>query len=130
MNIEPFRTTLETAEAKALATTGPNGINVVPVSVIVVTETEIHLFDFFMNKTAENIKVESAVALTAWTGLEGIQVKAIAEYVASGEVYEAAVTTMQEQFPERVLKGVVVLSPQAVYDISADRERAGIQLDN
>jgi predicted pyridoxine 5'-phosphate oxidase superfamily flavin-nucleotide-binding protein len=119
---------LQTAEAKALATQGPAGLNVVPVSVITVTDREIHLYDFFMRKTVENIKAEGTVALTAWSGLEGVQVRAMAEYVTDGAVFTAAQTEMQERFPERVLKGVVVLMPTAVYDISAGVERAGVLL--
>ena len=120
-----MQTQLETAEAKALATYGPAGINVVPVSVIAVTETEIHLYDFFMGKTVENIKAEAAVALTAWSGLQGVQVRATAAYCTEGAVFTAAQTEMQVRFSDRVLKGVVVLTPTAVYDISADANRAG-----
>lgn len=107
------------AEARALATTGPNGVNVVPVSVVNVTNTEIHLYDFFMGKTVVNLQAEPQVALTAWSGLSGMQVKATATYVTNGDVFAAAKTEMRERFPERTLSGVIVLTPTAVYDISA-----------
>jgi putative heme iron utilization protein len=123
-----IQTQLREAEAKALATLGPAGVNVVPVSVITVTDTDIHLYDFFMSKTVTNIKANPDVALTAWSGLRGVQVRARATYVTDGELFTAATATMLERFPDRVLKGVVVLEPTTVYDVSADRVRAGTQI--
>jgi predicted pyridoxine 5'-phosphate oxidase superfamily flavin-nucleotide-binding protein len=125
---EQIQAALLNAEAKALATIGPAGLNVVPVSVIDVTEDNIFLFDFFMGKTVENIQAEAQVALTAWAGLTGVQVRATAEYISDGEVFDVANETMKEQYPERVLKGVLVLTPKAVYDVTADRELAGTLL--
>lgn len=113
---------LQNAGARALATTGPHGVNVVPVSVIHTSETEIHLFDFFMGKTVENLKVESSVALTAWSGLVGIQIKGESEYVESGEMFDSYAVEMKERFPERTLHGVIVIKPSYLYDISAGSE--------
>ncbi len=110
------------AEARALATTGPHGVNCVPVSVVEVTDEAIYLYDFFMGKTVENVRATPEVALTCWTGLAGVQVKATAEYVTKGELYTQAKTKMLERFPERTLSGVLVLSPTNVYDISAGEE--------
>lgn len=107
------------AEAKALATCGPEGVNVVPVSVIEVSESKIVLFDFFMDKTVKNLKVDPDVALTAWSGLTGLQVKAKAEYQTSGKLFDGSVEKMKVQFPERTLSGVIVLTLTHVYDISA-----------
>jgi hypothetical protein len=115
-----MRTTLETAEGRALATTGPHGINVVPVSVITLTEAgEIYLYDFFMDKTVTNLTSDSTVALSAWSGLAGIQVKATAAYETAGERFAAEEVKMKAQFPDRTLRGVIILTPSAVYDISA-----------
>lgn len=113
------------AEAKALATTGPNGVNVVPVSVVKLEGDSIYLYNFFMGKTVENLVTEERVALTCWSGLEGVQVKAKAEYHATDKIFEEAEVEMKEQFPDRVLKGVIVLKPHSVYDISVGLERAG-----
>ena len=121
-------TTLLEAEAKALATTGPHGVNVVPVSVINIVEDSIYLYDFFMGKTVKNLCASPAVALTAWSGLEGIQVKATATYHNSGIKFEAAVTAMKTQFPDRILRGLIILMPTVVYDISAGLDRAGVVL--
>jgi predicted pyridoxine 5'-phosphate oxidase superfamily flavin-nucleotide-binding protein len=120
MNIpSPIQTAVREAEARALATTGPHGVNVVPVSVVHVTDEAIHLYNFFMGKTVENLLVEPAVALTVWKGLSGVQIKATASYVTSGEVFEAAVATMKVRFPERTLSGVIILTPMSIYDTSA-----------
>lgn len=113
---------LQNSEARALATTGPHGVNVVPVSVIDVSSSEIHLFDFFMDKTVENLQVDETVALSAWSGLVGVQVKARAEYQEAGELFESSTVVMKERFPERTLRGVIILHPNHVYDISAGSE--------
>lgn len=121
MHLTPdIRTTIETAAAKALATNGPHGVNVVPVSVVKMASTdEIYLYDFFMGKTVENLIAEPAVALTAWSGLAGVQLKATASYVTEGDRFTAEQAAMREQFPDRTLRGVLVLRPTEVYDIGA-----------
>jgi predicted pyridoxine 5'-phosphate oxidase superfamily flavin-nucleotide-binding protein len=115
---KPVTDILTTASAKALATTGPHGVNVVPVSMIKVNDDSIWLFDFFMDKTASNAISDSEVALTAWTDMVGVQVKANASYVTEGETFEAAAAWVVTQNPERVTKGLLVLKPTAVFDIS------------
>ena len=113
------------ASAKALATSGPEGINVVPVSVVRVTPELITLYDFFMGKTVRNLVATPTVALACWSGLQGIQVRAIAVYITTGEDFDAAATEMRQQFPERILKGLIHLTPTAVFDVSADTVRIG-----
>jgi hypothetical protein len=113
------------ADSRALATTGPHEVNVVPVSVVAVHDNQIYLYNFFMKKTVENVRTEPYVALTCWKGLEGIQVKATALYVTEGELFNDAKEAMLTRFPDRTLGGVVILTPQHVYDISADGARAG-----
>lgn len=109
---------LHTATAKALATMGPAGINVVPVSMIKVTDHEIWLFDFFMEKTVENIKTTPNIALTAWTDMVGIQIKGEATYHSEGEIFDQGAAYVQAHNPDRVTKGVLIIAPTAVYDIS------------
>ena len=128
MLTQPMVAMIETALARALATSGPHGVNVVPVSVLKVESDKVYLYNFFMGKTVENIAVQPLVALTCWQGLEGIQIKAIAEYVSGGPMFESAVEEMKMRFPDRTLKGVIVVIPTAVYDISADAARAGVEL--
>jgi uncharacterized protein len=120
MTISPFVTdAVIAAEARALATSGPAGINVVPVSVVEVTDTSIYLFDFFMNKTVENICLQPDVALVVWKGLTGVQIKATAQYVTDGDIYDSYVISMKVMYPGRTLRGVLVLTPTSVYDVSA-----------
>jgi len=121
--------TILSAEARALATYGPHGVNVVPVSVVKVEGENIYLFNFFMGKTAENLQSDTSVALTCWLGLEGVQIRATAEYITEGDMFDAATTEMKERFPDRTLKGIIKLTPSAAYDISADAARAGKVLE-
>ena len=109
---------IEDFSSAALATNGPRGLNVVPISVVEVQDGEIHLYDFFMHKTAENIKADSTVAFTCWRDFVGVQVRAEAKYDTAGEVFEAAVVAMKERFPDRTLAGVIRLTPTEVYDVA------------
>ncbi|NCO62030.1 hypothetical protein GW879_01075 [Candidatus Kaiserbacteria bacterium] len=113
------------AEAKAFATYGKRGINVIPVSVVSVGPESIILYNFFMGKTIENILSDNLVSLSCWSGLTGVQIKGVATYVTAGAVFEQAKVQMLEQFPTRVLKGLVTITPSEVYDISADITKAG-----
>jgi len=116
---------INNAEAKALATYGSRGINVVPVSVVSVDAEFITLYDFFMRKTVENVLSNNDVALSFWSGLAGIQIKGRASYVTTGIEFEKSTREMLEQFPTRVLKGLIKIVPTAVYDVSADITKAG-----
>ena len=110
--------TLVQASAKALATSGPEGVNVIPVSMIKVNEDSIWLFDFFMEKTSSNLAVNKEVALTAWTDMTGVQIKAEATYVTEGADFNNAIEWVSTQNPDRVTKGLIVLKPITIFDIS------------
>lgn len=114
--------TLTDATAKALATTGEHGINVVPVSILKVNDDSIWLFDFFMDKTITNITTNTDVALTAWTDMIGVQIKAVATYHTEGAEFDAAVAWVKTQNPDRVTRGLLILKPTAVFDISPGGE--------
>jgi hypothetical protein len=119
MTITPeFKEMITGAEARAFGTFGPQGVNVVPVSVVDITDARVCLYNFFMGKTVENLLTEPTVAHTVWKGLQGIQIKATAEYVTSGEAFNTATATMKVRFPDRTLSGLIYLTPTAVYDIS------------
>lgn len=119
MRITPVvQTILETAPAKALATSCPGDINVVPVSMIRVGESTIWLFDFFMNKTAHNACSSSACALTVWEDMKGLQIKGDVTYVTEGESYDEAVNWVCEHNPDRTVKGLLIIKPTAIFDIS------------
>lgn len=115
---EPITTILTTATAKAFATTGPAGLNVVPVSLIKVNTDTVWLFDFFMDKTKQNLQAEPTVSLVAWREMTGIQLKANASYHTTGPDFEAAVAWVKTQNPDRVVQGLIVLTPTALFDIS------------
>tara|TARA_B100001989_G_C24318897_1_gene354173 strand:+ start:21 stop:437 length:417 start_codon:yes stop_codon:yes gene_type:complete len=112
-----IKSLLENASAKALATNGPEGINVVPVSMIRVNSDSIWLFDFFMNKTKNNLAADGQVALAAWTDMTGVQIKAEVTYLSAGAEFEEAAAWVETQNPERVTKGLLVLKPTAIYDV-------------
>lgn len=114
-NLKAF---LNNASAKALATNGSDGINVVPVSMIKANDDSIWLFDFFMDKTAKNTQTVEQVALTAWTDMKGLQIKAQVRYINSGDDFTTAVNWVATQNPSRILKGLLILKPIKVYDIS------------
>lgn len=114
-----IQNTIETAEGKALATYGVAGLNVVPISMARVVGDEVWLFDFFMGKTIKNIESANDVAVTAWAGLSGIQIKGTAIIHREGDVFEAGAAWVTEQNPDRVTRGVIVITPEKIFDISA-----------
>lgn len=116
---------INNAEARVLATSGPHGVNAVPVSVVEVMSGKIQLYNFFMGKSVENLQADPEVSFSCWKGFVGIQVKATAAYMTNGEQFESAVPVMKERFPDRTLHGVIVLTPSNIFDISASNERAG-----
>lgn len=105
------------SEAKALATTGPNGLNIVPVSTIKIQMGKIILVDYFFNKTRQNLQSGDSVALTAWTGLKGYQIKADVKYVNQGVLFDDVKAWISQLHPERTVCGAVVLTPTEVHDI-------------
>jgi hypothetical protein len=114
------------AEAKALATKGSDGsLNVVPVSTLKMAGEEIVLVNYFFGQTLKNLQSNSEVALAYWKGLEGYQIQAVARHETAGPLFEEVVEWIKEILPERVVKGIVILTPQSVRDVSADATRAG-----
>lgn len=118
MSMEPYIDQVINSPMRVLATYGPVGINVVPVSVVTKEGSDIILYDFFMGKTIENIKVTGEMALTAWDGMSGIQIKGKACYESAGDSYINAVTVMRERFPERTLRGIIRITPLQVFSVS------------
>lgn len=114
-HIEQF---LLEATSKALATVGENGINVIPVSTIRVVDGDIWLINYFMDKTLQNIKDNKNVALVCWLKMMGYQIKGEAEVFSEGEKFEQAVKWVKEILPERTVKGLLILHPKEIFDIS------------
>ena len=111
------------AEAKALATSTKNDVNVVPVSSVKVVENNIWLIDYFFDKTLKNIKENPNVALTFWIGLRGFQLKASTTYLTKGNDFEKATQWISEIHPNRIVKGLLILSLKEIFDISINNKR-------
>lgn len=110
--------TLLSADSKALATTGPHGLNVVPVSTIRIVDGKIWLINYFFKKTLENILTDPSVSLVGWKGFDGFQVRASVVYVDKGAQFEEARKWVAQSLPDRVVKGLLILTPEFAYDIS------------
>jgi hypothetical protein len=106
------------AEGKALATHGPHGLNVVPVSTIRIVDGKIWLINYFFKKTIENIKAEPRVSLVGWKGFDGFQIKGDILCVTEGPQFEEAKAWVAQKLPDRVVKGLLILSPEEIYNIS------------
>lgn len=106
------------SDTSALATSGPNGINVVPVSVFEARGGEVIVYNFFMQKTEENLASETRVAFSCWKGFVGVQLKADVVVEYAGPDFDEAVIVMKERFPERTLKSLIKLTPVEIYDIA------------
>ncbi len=113
------------ADGKALATMSGGNINVVPVSSINIVNNEIWLINYFMGKTHQNIVNNSDIALAIWKGMEGYQIKGNAVYLTEGGMFDEAKLWIGKILPERVVKGLLVITPREVFDVSASKERAG-----
>ncbi len=106
------------SESKALATHGSGGVNVVPVSTLYIVDGSIWLMHYFFKKTFDNIMHDPRVALVCWKGSSGYQVKGTVSYHTDGPLFEKAVHMVSEHLPDRIVKGLLVLSPEECYDIS------------
>lgn len=115
---QEIKNTLLLAEAKALATFSQNDINVVPVSTVKVVANKIWLIDYFFNKTRTNIKENTNVSLTFWIGLKGYQIKAKATHLTKGDDFNKAKNWISKEHPNRNVKGLVVLKPTEIFNIS------------
>ncbi len=110
---------LTDATQYALATTGASGLNVVPLSMLRVVDDTVWVFDFFMSKTAKNCKEHEAVALAAWKDFAGVQIHGTAQYITEGALFADAVAWVATENPDRVVRGLLVITPTKIYDISA-----------
>lgn len=116
---------IENAEGKALATHVPDCLHVVPVSTVKVKNNQILLVNYFMGKTLKNIQENPGVSLACWRGLEGYQIKGTVQYVTEGDIFDSMKAMVYEMLPDRVVKGVLILTPAEVYDVSATIDRPG-----
>lgn len=118
-HIEQF---ILSADSKALGTISTSGIvNVVPVSSIKIINEKLVLVNYFMDKTLENIKSHNQVSLVAWSKMMGYQIKGVAEYVTEGSIFDDIVLWIKETIPDRVVKGIIFISPTEIYDIAPSK---------
>lgn len=116
---------IEHAEGKALATYVPGCLHVVPVSTVRIEDDKILLVNYFMGRTLRNIQENPDVSLACWRGLSGFQIKANVEYQTSGAVFDLVVSWVAKSLPDRIVKGVLVLDPYEIYNVSATIELPG-----
>jgi predicted pyridoxine 5'-phosphate oxidase superfamily flavin-nucleotide-binding protein len=117
------------ANSKALATFGSQGLNVVPISSVKIVDGQIWLINYFMEKTLENILENQEVALVCWSGMFGYQIKGQAVYVEEGESFEQAKQWVKEILPERIVKGLVIITPKELFDIAPTKNTAEFNFD-
>lgn len=116
------------ATAKALATYGSFGINVVPVSSIKIVDDTIWLIDYFMHKTTQNIKDNNDISLVCRRDMIGYQIKATAEYCENGDRYDQACRWIAPLHPERKIKGLIVLHPTEIHDIAPTKNSEEVRV--
>lgn len=92
------------ASAKALASYNDGDINVVPVSTVKVVDDTIWLVDYFMEKTAANIKKNPQISLVCRKDMIGYQIKGIATYLSSGKLFDQACERIKPIHPDRIVK--------------------------
>ena len=128
---ENIKEVLLNADGKALGTSSYGKINVVPISTIKIVDDIIWLINYFMDKTLENILVNPEVSLTCWKKLVGYQIKAKVKYISDPNDNDLiqAKNFVAEILPDRIVKGLLILEPEEIFDISADAERAGKKIN-
>lgn len=118
-HIEQF---ILSAEAKALATYANESLNVVPVSSIKIMDGKVWLINYFMDKTLSNILKGGKVALVCWRKMMGYQIKGKTSYVTEGEDFDEAVKWIKSILPERVVRGLIILTPEEIHDVSPTKD--------
>ncbi len=118
-HIEEF---ILSAEAKALATYSNDNLNVVPVYSIKIIEGKILIINYFMDKKISNILGNRSVALVCWRKMMGYQIKGVVSYVTSGQDFDEAVKWIKSVLPDRVVKGLIIITPNEIHDISPTKD--------
>lgn len=110
------------ADSKALATYSDGNLNVVPVSSVKIVGNRIWMINYFMDKTLSNILKNSSVALVCWRKMMGYQIKGSISYITEGKDFDEAVKWIYSILPDRVVKGLLVLTPDEIHDISPTKD--------
>tara|TARA_Y100000590_G_scaffold260534_1_gene292586 strand:+ start:103 stop:480 length:378 start_codon:yes stop_codon:yes gene_type:complete len=119
INFEDITDFITTAPNKALATKGPHGLNVIPVSTLKIhQEAQIMLVNYFMNKTIDNLKQDEDCSLVCWNGGEGYQIKGLVDYKTSGKTFDQISHETKMTFPNRTVQGILLFSPKEIFTVS------------
>lgn len=118
---------LRAGEQAALATDGPHGLNVVPISVFEVVDGEVRICHFFMKKTIENLAANPIAAFSVWAGLTGVQLRAVVSIEVDGPLFAEYEARMKECFPERTLQAVLRLTPTAAYSVTPGEQGRALE---
>ena len=110
--------TIEGAENKVLATIGPDGPNVIPLSMVIVDGDSIMVCDCFMDKSAKNLFADDRAAMSFWKGFAGVQIKGRVSYEKTGEHFDRYTKWLEGKHPDRTLRGVLVMTAEAAYDLA------------
>lgn len=125
---DAVRAMIQQAESKSLATISSEYPHVVPVSTVKVIDNKILLVNYFLGTTLKNIQANPRVSLACWKGLEGYQIKATVEYVTEGDYVTMIKEWVAEILPTRTVKGVLILTPVEIYDVTATAVLPGARI--
>ncbi len=109
---------IKNAGQKALATIGPDGPNLVPLSMVSVADNTIVICDCFMHKTKQNLQADPRAALSFWQGMEGFQFKGTVAYHTEGECFDDKTDWLKDRHPDRRLCGILIFTPEEMYDLA------------
>jgi predicted pyridoxine 5'-phosphate oxidase superfamily flavin-nucleotide-binding protein len=109
---------IATAEHFALATIGEQGLNVVPVRFVFVIEQELYVANIFMNKTIENIRADGTVALAAWSGSSGVQVKGQVVEITDGDIFQAVAERVTAENADAQLQSVLHITAAQAFTVN------------
>lgn len=116
---DDLKETILNTDNKVLGTTGPHGLNVVPVSTVFVRDDQIWLVNYFFSKTAENLQANSSVVFTCWQDLAvGCQIKGEASYIESGDDFAEIKEWAAEKLPDRTVHAIVKIAPEEVHNVA------------
>ncbi len=123
---------INNAYAAAFSTCSKDGVpNVVPVSMKQIIDSEtVMVSDQYMNKTLNNIKQNSKVALSAWDNEGGFQIKGTVTYENEGPRFEKVAAQVKEILSgmgyDFTSKGVCYIHVEEVYSVTPGKSAGAL----
>jgi len=71
-----------------------------------------------MEKTLVNILKNPEVSLSSCSGIVGLQIKGQAYHETSGPLFTQINKNIMQEYPNRLLHGIIIIHPQQFYDTS------------